>query len=84
MTESKRTLFKMELFEDFTVDTFVVIPDSNRSMLGIERGEILKIKTISSISELLMQFFRISLFPGARMELMEYLNTLPEFEEGGK
>lgn len=73
MTESKRTLFKIELFEDFTVDTFVVIPDPDITKLGTLRGEALKIKTISEILGVLMQFYRISLFPSARKELTERL-----------
>lgn len=73
MDEAKKTLFKMELFDDFTVNTFVSIPDDVLPRLATHEGETLEIKTISEVSELLMNFYRISLFPDLRKELSDKL-----------
>ncbi len=73
MDETKKVMFKMELFEDFTVNTFVAIPDDMQPHLATHEGETLGIKTISEVSELLMNFYRIGLFPHLRKELSDKL-----------
>lgn len=69
----KKTLFKLEVFEDFTVNSFFAIPDDIEPRLATMEEEPLEINTISETCEYLMQLYRISLFPDTRKELLDNL-----------
>lgn len=73
----KRTVFKLEVFDDFTVDSFYALPH-----LGTGRGEPLNAKAISGTCEYLIELFRISLQPDARKEMLNMLDS--RFKRGEK
>ena len=65
----KRTVFKLEVFDDITVDSFFALPH-----LGTVKGEPLSPKAISQSCEYLIELFRISLSPKTRKELLDTLD----------
>ncbi len=73
----KRTLFKLEVFDDFTVDSFFALPH-----LGTMKEEPLNAKSISESYEYLIELFRISLQPDARKEFLDQLDS--KFRKGEK
>lgn len=77
MILKKRTLFKLEVFDDFKVDSFFALPH-----LGTMKGEPLSAKAISESCEYLIELFRISLQPGTRRELLDMLDS--KFNRGEK
>lgn len=77
MSESKRTLFKLEVFDDFTVNSFYALPN-----LGTIKGEPLNAKTISRLFEFLIEIFRISLSVSGRKQLRDSLDAT--FKKGEK
>ncbi len=73
----KRTLFKLEIFDDFTVDSFFALPH-----LGSLKEEQLNAKAISGSCEYLIELFRISLSPENRKEYLDKLDST--FRKGEK
>ncbi len=74
---AKRTLFKLEVFDDFKVDSFFALPH-----LGSLKGEPLNAKAISGSCEFLIMLFGISLVPEARKEYLDKLDST--FRKGEK
>lgn len=67
--EIKRTVFKLEVFDDFKMDSFFALPH-----LGTVKGETLDAKAISQSCEYLIEIFRISLSPKTRKKLLDTLD----------
>lgn len=77
MGEEKRTLFKLEVFDDFTVYSFYALPH-----LGTIKEEPLNAKTISGTCEYLIELFRISLQPDTKKKMLDMLDST--FKKGEK